>query len=89
MREQKRGRGKIRVGEVVSEKMQKTVVVKMERRVTHPKYKRIVSLSKKFMVHDERQECKVGDRVRIIETRPLSRHKRWRILEVIERAQTV
>ncbi len=89
MQELKRGRGKIRVGEVVSDKMQKTVVVKMERRVTHPKYRRIVRLSKKFMVHDERQECKVGDRVRIIETRPLSRCKRWRILEVIERAQAV
>ena len=88
MQELKKGRGKIRVGEVVSDKMQKTVVVKMERRVTHPKYRRIVRLSKKFMVHDERQECRVGDRVRIIETRPLSRRKRWRILEVIERAQT-
>lgn len=87
--EQERGRRKIRVGEVVSDKMEKTVVVKMERRVAHPKYKRIVRLTKKFMAHDENQECRVGDKVKIIEIRPLSRLKRWRVLEVIERAQIV
>lgn len=86
---EERGRRKVRVGEVVSNKMEKTVVVKMERRVPHRKYKRIIKLSKKFMAHDEKQECNIGDKVRISETRPLSRCKRWEVLEIIERAQTV
>ena len=86
---EERGRRKVRIGEVVSDKMQKTVVVKMERRVPHPKYKRIIRRSKKFMAHDERQECKVGDKVRIGETRPLSKCKRWEVLEIIEKVQTV
>lgn len=87
--EQERGKRKVRIGEVVSGKMQKTVMVKMEVAVPHPQYKRIVKRTKKFMAHDENQECREGDKVKIIETKPLSRHKRWRVLEVVERAQTV
>lgn len=81
------GRSKIRAGEVVKDRMQKTVVVKVERRTPHPLYRRIVKKNKKYLVHDERGECRVGDKVKMIETRPLSKHKRWRILEIIEKAQ--
>lgn len=87
--EQERGKRKIRIGEVVSGKMQRTVMVKMEVAVPHPQYKRVVKRTKKFMAHDENQECREGDKVKIIEARPLSRHKRWRVLEVVERAPTV
>ncbi|MBI1987461.1 MAG: 30S ribosomal protein S17 [Nitrospinae bacterium] len=87
--EQERGKRKVRIGEVVSGKMQKTVMVKMEVAVPHPQYKRIVKRTKKFMAHDENQECREGDKVKIIEARPLSRHKRWRVLEVVEKAPTV
>ncbi|AER66390.1 30S ribosomal protein S17 [Thermovirga lienii DSM 17291] len=79
-------RRKNKVGIVVSDKMQKTVVVRVDRMAKHPLYGKAVLRSKKFMAHDEDFNCKVGDKVRIEETRPLSRHKRWKVVEVIERA---
>jgi small subunit ribosomal protein S17 len=82
-----RGDRKVRQGVVVSDKMDKTVVVLVERRTTHPLYRKIVTRSAKYPAHDETNEVKVGDRVRIAETRPLSKTKRWRVLEVIERAK--
>ncbi len=81
-----RGNRKSRVGVVVSNKMTKTVVVKVERRVANRKYGKIVTLAKKYKAHDEKQECQVGDRVRIVETRPMSKDKRWRVVETLERA---
>ena len=75
---------KVRVGEVVSDKMNKTIVVRVDRTTTHPVYKRVISKSKKFKVHDEKNVAKIGDKVRIEETRPLSKEKRWRLLEVIK-----
>lgn len=82
-----RGLQKIREGVVVSDKMQKTIVVSVERLVPHAKYHKFVRVRRRFKVHDEGNECKVGDRVRIQETRPLSRDKRWRLLSVLERAK--
>jgi len=81
------GKRKQRVGEVVSNKMTKTIVVRVERRFPHPQYKKIVTSYKKFYAHDEKAEAKVGDVVLIEETRPLSKLKRWRLLEVLERAK--
>jgi small subunit ribosomal protein S17 len=78
---------KERVGVVTSDKMNKSVVVMVERRVMHPKYGKFVKLSSKFMAHDEKDEAHIGDTVRIMETRPLSKHKRWRLVEVVERAK--
>ncbi|GAB4552908.1 MAG: 30S ribosomal protein S17 [Pleurocapsa sp.] len=75
---------KERVGEVVSDKMDKTIVVAIENRSPHPKYGKIVVRTKKYKVHDEENRCKTGDRVRIRETRPLSRTKRWTVAEIIE-----
>jgi small subunit ribosomal protein S17 len=75
---------KERVGEVVSDKMDKTVVVAIENRSPHPKYGKIVVRTKKYKAHDEENQCKIGDRVRIRETRPLSRTKRWIIAEILE-----
>ena len=83
--EVKRGNRKERVGEVVSNKMAKTIVVRVERRFPHPQYKKIVTAYKKFYAHDEKSEAKIGDTVRIEETRPLSKLKRWRLVEVVER----
>jgi small subunit ribosomal protein S17 len=80
-----RGHRKERVGEVVSNKMTKTIVVRVERRFPHPRYKKIVTAYKKFYAHDEKSEAKIGDRVRIEETRPLSKTKCWRLVEVVER----
>ncbi len=85
--ERKRGIRKTRVGVVVSDKMDKSVVVLVERLVKHPLYKKYIKRSKKFHAHDERNECRVGDRVKIIETRPLSKTKRWRVVEIIEKAK--
>ena len=79
------GHRKQRVGEVVSNKMTKTIVVRVERRYPHPQYKKIVTSYKKFYAHDEKAEAKIGDTVRIEETRPLSKLKRWRLVEVVER----
>lgn len=75
---------KERVGEVVSDKMDKTIVVAIENRSPHPKYGKIVVRTKKYKVHDAENQCKIGDRVRIRETRPLSRTKRWTLAEIIE-----
>lgn len=79
------GRRKVLLGEVVSNRMQKTITVKVERRLRHPVYERVVKRSKKFHAHDERNECQIGDLVRIVETRPLSKTKRWRLLEIVQR----
>jgi small subunit ribosomal protein S17 len=80
-----RGNRKERVGEVVSNKMTKTIVVRVQRRFPHPQFKKIVTAYKKFYAHDEKAEAKIGDTVRIEETRPLSKLKRWRLVEVVER----
>jgi len=80
-----RGNRKERVGEVVSNKMAKTIVVRVERRFPHAQYKKIVTAYKKFYAHDEKAEAKIGDTVRIEETRPLSKLKRWKLVEVVER----
>jgi len=85
--ETKRGMRKTRVGTVVSDKMDKTVVVAVERVVTHPLYKRTLRRTKKYKAHDEDNSCRAGDVVRIMETRPLSKEKRWRVVEIIRRAQ--
>ena len=79
------GKRKERVGEVVSNKMTKTIVVRVERRFPHPQFKKIVTAYKKFYAHDEKAEAKIGDTVRIEETRPLSKLKRWKLVEVVER----
>lgn len=84
-----RGRAKTRVGVVTSDKMQKTVVVKVERRVRHPLYKKYVVRSQNYKAHDEDNSCRVGDTVRIVETRPLSKDKRWRVSEITDRASQV
>jgi small subunit ribosomal protein S17 len=78
---------KTRVGLVVSDKMEKTVVVSIERRVQHPVYGKMVRRTKRFKAHDERNEAKTGDTVRIMETRPMSKDKRWRVVEIVERAR--
>lgn len=78
---------KTRVGIVVSDKMDKTVVVAIEDRVKHPLYKKIIKRTVKFKAHDEQNACGVGDKVEIMETRPLSKDKRWRVTEIIEKAK--
>ncbi|HHV46317.1 MAG TPA: 30S ribosomal protein S17 [Tissierellia bacterium] len=82
-----RGNRKVRVGTVVSDKMDKTIVVAVETFVSHPLYKKQIRRTTKFKVHDENNECKVGDVVRIMETRPLSKDKRWRLVNIIEKAK--
>ena len=84
-----RGNRKERSGEVISNKMAKTIVVRVERRFPHPKYRKVVTTYTKFYAHDEKNEAKVGDRVRIEETRPLSKIKRWRLMEIVERSRGV
>ena len=83
--QEKRGQRKEREGKVISNKMAKTIVVRVERRFPHPRFKKVVTGYTKFYAHDEKNEAGVGDRVRIQETRPLSKTKRWRLMEVIER----
>ncbi len=78
---------KTRVGRVVSDKMDKTIVVAIEDRVAHPLYKKIVKRTYKLKAHDEKNEAGVGDRVRVMETRPLSKDKRWRLVEIVEKAK--
>jgi len=78
---------KERIGVVVSNKMEKSIVVLVERKVKHPKYGKFVKKSTKFMAHDEKNECNIGDTVRIMETRPLSKNKCWRLVEITERAK--
>jgi small subunit ribosomal protein S17 len=80
---------KERVGLVVSDKMEKTVVVAIENRAPHPKYKKVMVRTKRYKVHDEENKCQVGDRVRIQETRPLSRTKRWAVIEILANAPDV
>ncbi len=82
-----RGHRKTRVGTVVSDKMQKTVVVAIQRRVPHPTYGKMITRTKHFKAHDEQNTSKAGDVVRIMETRPLSKDKRWRVVEILERAR--
>ncbi len=78
---------KVRLGRVVSDKMDKTVVVQVTDRKSHPLYKKVIQHRARFKVHDEGNECRVGDLVRIMETRPLSKDKRWRVVEVVEKAR--
>ena len=80
-----RGKRKERVGEVLPSKMAKTIVVRVQRRFPHPTFKKVVTGYKKFYAHDEKGEAKPGDKVRIVETRPMSRLKRWQLVEVVER----
>src|ERR671927_196333 len=84
-----RGTRKERIGEVISNKMTKTIVVRVERRFPHPRFKKVVTSYKKFYAHDEKGEAKPGDRVKIEETRPLSKMKRWRLVQVVARGETV
>jgi len=81
-----RGRGLVKIGVVTSDRMTKTVVVSVERLVKHPVYKRFVKRTARFMAHDEQDACKVGDTVEIVETRPLSARKRWRVRRIVSRA---
>ena len=83
----KRNARKTRVGLVVSDKMEKTVVVAIERRMAHPVYGKMMTRTNKLKAHDEENSAKVGDTVRIVETRPLSKDKRWRVVEIVERAR--
>ena len=83
--EQTRALRKTRVGQVVADKMDKTIIVKVERRVQHPLYGKFIKRFKKFYVHDENNEARVGDTVRIMETKPLSKTKRWRLVEVLNK----
>lgn len=85
--EEKRGRRKVRTGEVLSDKMDKTVVVKIDRLVLHPTVHKYIKQTRTFKVHDEKNECKVGDKIRFTETRPMSKHKRWRFVSFVERAK--
>ncbi|HHX55662.1 MAG TPA: 30S ribosomal protein S17 [Clostridiales bacterium] len=78
---------KARTGKVVSDKMDKTVVVELQDNVRHPLYKKIIKRTSRLKVHDENNECNIGDRVRIMETRPLSKDKRWRLVKIIEKAK--
>ena len=78
---------KVEVGKVVSDKMDKTIVVAIEDSVKHPLYKKIIKRTVKLKAHDENNECAIGDRVRVMETRPLSKEKRWRLVEIIEKAK--
>jgi len=82
-----RNRRRIKLGRVKSDKMEQTIVVVTETRVPHPTYKKIVRKSVSFKAHDDKNDAKIGDTVRIIETRPISRDKRWRLLEIVERAK--
>lgn len=83
-----RGQRKVRVGVVVSNRMQKTIVVRVQQLVRHRKYSRVLSQANTFKAHDEQQSAAIGDWVKIMETRPLSKEKRWRLLEIVRRAST-
>jgi small subunit ribosomal protein S17 len=85
---QAQGRRKTLVGEVVSTKMAKTITVRVDRLMKHPKFKRYVRRSRTFLAHDESSSCQPGDKVHIIESRPLSRHKRWRVISILARAES-
>jgi len=85
--EEKRNLRKERIGVVTSDKMQKSIVVAVERKVKHPKYGKFVKKTTKFVAHDENNDCHIGDTVKIMETRPLSKNKNWRLVEIVERAK--
>ena len=87
MEEKRISSRKVRVGKVVSDKMEKTVVVAIADRVAHPLYKKIVGRTYKLKAHDENNECGIGDTVKVMETRPLSKDKRWRVVEIVEKAK--
>jgi small subunit ribosomal protein S17 len=87
MEELQRNLRKIRVGRVVSNKMEKSITVAVERKVKHPLYGKFMKKTSKLMAHDEKNECGIGDTVKVMETRPLSKNKRWRLIEVIEKAK--
>ena len=82
-----RGYRKTRIGEVVSDKMDKTIVVAIKTKVRHPLYGKMVNRTRKFKAHDENNQCGIGDTVKIMETRPLSKDKRWRLVEIVEKAK--
>lgn len=84
---EQRNERKVRIGKVVSDKMDKTVVVAVERLVQHPLYKKPVKDTKRYKAHDEENKCKLGDTVEMMETRPLSKDKRWRVTEILDRAK--
>ncbi|NMB83118.1 MAG: 30S ribosomal protein S17 [Ignavibacteria bacterium] len=84
---EKRNTRKIRIGSVVSNKMSKSIIVAIERRVAHPIYKKYFKKTTKLMAHDEKNECGLGDIVKIMETRPLSKRKKWRLVEIVEKAK--
>ncbi len=84
---EKRNLRKERIGIVTSDKMQKSIVVAVERKVKHPKYGKFVKKTTKFVAHDENNDCNIGDTVKIMETRPLSKNKNWRLVEIVERAK--
>ena len=84
--EKQRGKRKVQLGIVTSTKMDKTITVKVERRLPHPLYKKYVTQSKKFLAHDPENTCNQGDKVRIVECRPLSRRKKWRLMDIVERS---
>lgn len=85
--EEARGFRKSRIGTVVSDKMDKTIVVAIKTKVRHPLYGKMVNRTRKFKVHDENNECGIGDTVKIMETRPISKDKRWRLVEIVEKAK--
>jgi len=85
--EEKRNNRKVREGLVTSNKMEKSIVVSVERKLKHPKYGKFLKRTTKLMAHDEKNECNIGDKVKVMETRPLSKNKCWRLVEIIERAK--
>jgi len=85
--EEKRNNRKVREGLVTSNKMEKSIVVSVERKLKHPKYGKFLKRTTKLMAHDEKKECNIGDKVKVMETRPLSKNKCWRLVEIIERAK--
>jgi small subunit ribosomal protein S17 len=89
MMAERQAKRKVRIGEVVSDRMEKTRVVAVERLFRHPKYQKVIKRRKKFMVDDPRNESHIGDKVRIVETRPLSKRKRWRVLEILQKAEEI
>jgi len=84
---EERNRRKVREGLVTSDKMEKSILVSVERKLKHPKYGKFLKRTTKLMAHDEKNECHIGDRVKVMETRPLSKNKCWRLVEIIERAK--
>lgn len=84
---EQRGLRKTRVGIVVSDKMDKTITIAIERKVPHPIYRKYFKKTTKLMAHDEKSECRVGDKVKVMETRPVSKSKRWRLVEIVEKAK--